>query len=173
MAAVHERYGIVPNLFGVLAEAPTAIKAYFSLSGIFEQSSFTPLEQQVVLLAVSIENRCEYCVAAHSAIAKRSGVPDDVLSALRQGRPLPDARLNALYRLTRMLVEKRGLVSNADVSDFLDAGFSRANLLEIIVGIAQKTLSNYVNHIAATPVDAPFRQFAWKPEESAAAAEGT
>jgi len=125
-------------------------------------SGFTPAEQEVVLLAVSRENGCTYCVAAHSFIAdKMSGVPEAVTNAIRDGQPIPDARLAALHDFTRTMVIKRGLPDKTDVSAFLAAGYSERQILEVVLAIAVKTLSNYANHLFHTPVDGMFAGRAW------------
>ncbi len=115
-----------------------------------------------MLLAVSRENGCTYCVAAHSFIAdKMSGVPEAVTNAIRDGQPIPDARLAALHDFTRTMVIKRGLPDKTDVSAFLAAGYSERQILEVVLAIAVKTLSNYANHLFHTPVDGMFAGRAW------------
>lgn len=155
-------YGFVPNLLGVLAEAPAALRAYLELSKALESTSLSPAERQVALLAVSYENGCEYCVAAHSAGARRVGVSPEVVDALRRGETLPDARLEAVRSFARAVVRARGYVADDDVGRFMDAGFGRAQILEVLVVVAMKTLSNYTNHIAGTELDGPLRDFAWE-----------
>lgn len=161
LRGAEEKFKFIPNLAGVLAEAPPALEAYFAVSGAFEGSSLSPVEQQVVLLAVSFENRCDYCMAAHGTIAGMVDMPEDVLEALRDGRELPDAKLEALRTFTRRVVTERGWVGAAAVQDFLDAGFTKAQVLEVLVGVTQKTLSNYTNHLAHTPVDEAFEGQRW------------
>ncbi len=163
LAAVQTKFGFVPNLIGVLAESPAALKGYLALADAFAASSLSPVEQQVVLLTTSLENRCTYCVAAHSMLYRHSGGDEASLRALREGEPLADPRLEALRRFTRRVVENRGWVDEETVQAFLNAGFTRAQVLEVILGITQKTLSNYTNHVAATPVDSAFANFAWQP----------
>lgn len=155
---VREKYGFVPNLMGVLAHAPAALKAYVTLGNLFSETALSAVEQQVVLLTVSAANGCEYCVAAHSAIAGMQRVPHDVVTAVRNGQPLADTRLEALRTVAVQIVEKRGWPSEQAVPDFLDAGFAPSQLIEVILGVAMKTLSNYTNHIVSTPVDAQFVQ---------------
>jgi AhpD family alkylhydroperoxidase len=116
----------------------------------------------VVLLTISVVNRCRYCVGAHTALARRAGVVEDVVEAIREERPVPDARLAALSTVARQLVERRGWLDEDEVSRFLEAGFDPAQLLEVITALAMKTLSNYTNHLAQTPLDAPFRKTAWE-----------
>ncbi len=161
LGKVNEKYGFIPNLMGVLAESPAALEAYATLSGIFEKSDFSPVEQQVILLTINRFNECRYCMAAHSIIAKGAGMEDATLDALRTGKALPDARQNALAEFTRSVVEKRGWVSDSGIEAFLAAGFTKANALEVILGTSFKTLSNYANHIAKTPVDTAFAGQSW------------
>ena len=159
--AVEAAYGFLPNLIGTLGNAPAAVKAYAAVSGAFEGSSLSPVEQQVVLLTTSVENQCHYCVAAHTAVAKMVGAPDAVAASLRAGESLSDSRLEALRALTLSIVQNRGFVPEHELSAFLAAGFTKAQVLEVVTGVVQKTLSNYVNHIAETPLDDNFAPFAW------------
>ncbi len=157
------KLGFVPNMYGVMANSPGLLDTYVHGYERFRAlSGFTPAEQEVVLLAVSRENGCTYCVAAHSFIAdKMSGVPEAVTDAIRDGQPVPDARLAALHDFTRTMVIKRGLPDKADVDAFLGAGYSERQILEIVLAIAVKTLSNYANHLFHTPVDAMFAGRTW------------
>lgn len=161
LAQVKTKFGFIPNLMGVLAHAPATLTAYVSLSELFSRSSLSPVEQQVVLLTVSSENDCRYCVAAHSLGAKMNRVPADVLAALRSGAPLPDTRLDALRRFTQKMVQSRGWVGSADMQAFIAAGYTQQSVLAVILGVAMKTISNYANHVAGTPLDAAFRTEEW------------
>ena len=152
-----KNYGFIPNILGVMANSPALLEAYMSLSQIFEKTSFSAAEKQTVLLAVSTENDCGYCKSAHTAIAKMQNVDDAVLEAIANGDTLPDDKLDTLFNFTRTMVEKRGHPSDADLQKFFDAGFSEAQVQDVIVGIGMKTLSNYNNHIADTPVDDQFK----------------
>ncbi|MBY6204904.1 carboxymuconolactone decarboxylase family protein [Halomonas denitrificans] len=154
-------FGFVPNILGTMAHAPALLEGYMTLSGIFDKTSFSTTEKQVVLLAASAENGCSYCTAAHSAGARRQGVDDAIVDAIEQaaetGESLPDDRLDRLYRFTRTLVETRGRPSDDDLDAFLSAGFEPAQVQEVILGIGLKTLSNYNNHVAEPPVDDAFK----------------
>jgi AhpD family alkylhydroperoxidase len=149
-------FGFVPNLIAMLGEAPSAAAGYLALAFQFEASSFTVAERQVVLLAASVENGCDYCTGAHVALAAEAGLSEEALASLRAGGPLDDPRLEALARFTRELVRARGRLDEGAVERFLATGFTRAQALEAILGVALKTLSNYANHIASTPLDAAF-----------------
>lgn len=157
----HEAFGFVPNLLGVLADSPAALEGYMTLSQLFEKTSLTADERHVVLLTISIANGCEYCVSAHTAMAK-GALDDDILTALRDGTSLPDSKLEALKRFTQAVVEKRGWLEESDIRAFLDAGYRRAQILEVVLAVSMKTLSNYANHIAETPLDPAFEPVAWK-----------
>ncbi len=122
-----------------------------------------------MLLTASRLNGCEYCVAAHSTVAKLSEVPASVVNAVREDRPLEDPRLEALSQFTRLVVEQRGWVGEAAVDAFIDAGFTRAQVLEVVLGVAMKTLSNYTNHLAEPALDAAFAGEEWRaPAENVA-----
>lgn len=168
------KIGFVPNMYRVMANSPGLLDTYVHGYNRFRAGSgFSPAEQEVVLLAISRENGCTYCVAAHSFIAdKMSGVPTEVTNAIRDGRAIPDARLAALHDFTRSMVAKRGLPGRADAQAFLAAGYSERHILEVVLAIAVKTLSNYANHLFHTPVDEAFANRAWNdPRERAARPE--
>lgn len=146
-------YKSVPNLVAELAESPQAIEAYFSLGASFERSELNPAERQVVLLTASIEHECHYCMAVHIGEAALAGVPGAAIEALRCGAPIEDRRLEALRAFTAALIRTRGVACQAEADLVLARGFPRAVLLDIMIAVAQKMISNYVNHIAETPLD--------------------
>lgn len=162
LKGAQQKLGFVPNLYAHLATAPAALEAYFGLSAQFDKTSLSPVERQVVLLAASVENGCEFCVAAHSMIARAmAGAPAPVVSALRNGENLPDARLDALAKFTRLVVADRGVVPAEEVDRFVDAGFGQQQVLEVVLGVAMKTLSNYTNHLTGTATNPELGDFAW------------
>ena len=116
----------------------------------------------MILLAVSVENGCEFCVAAHSMIARRMAkAPDAVVDALRDRETIPEARLQALATFTRAMVRERGLVAEVPLQAFLKAGFTHQQALEVVLGVTMKTLSNYANHLTKTQTNAEFAHEAW------------
>ncbi len=161
LAAVQKKFGFVPNLIRVMAEAPAAAEAYTTVMDIFERASLSDAEKQTVLLSASLANECEYCMAAHTKIAGLKGVSADIIEALRAGTTLPDTKLEALAVLTRSIVETRGWPSEAAKEAFFAAGYGASEYLEVIVGVTVKTLSNYVNHAADTPLDTAFQAQKW------------
>lgn len=157
------RMGMVPNMYGRMANLSGLLTTYAHGYEAFRaQGGFTPAEQEVVLLVISRENGCEYCVGAHSMIAdKMSKVPPQALEAVRTGKAIVDPKLAALAAFTQAMVEKRGNPSPADAAAFLKAGFTEQHILAVILAIAVKTISNYANHVFHTPLDAAFSAFAW------------
>jgi len=156
-----KKYGFLPNLFGVLAESPTAVQAYAAINKALEQSALSPVEQQVVALTVSTTNDCAYCVGAHSTVAQMVRMPEEILTAVRDQRQLPDGKLNALRTLVLSIMGHRGWVPEEDLEHFVAAGYTKRHVLDVITLLALKTLSNYVNHIAQTPLDPQFTAQTW------------
>lgn len=152
LTKVKERYGFIPNLAAYVAEAPGVLGAVLNLSQSFDNTSLTPQEQQVVLLTVSALNGCPYCKTVHTALGRMAEIDAATLKAVIAFEPLPDRKLSALRDFTRKLVEERGWVREEDVRAFLDRGYTKAQVFEVVMGVAMKTLTNYCNHLAgATP----------------------
>ncbi len=166
--AAQTKMGFVPHLLAKLSEAPAALEAYLTLSGIFDKTSFAPGERQLILLSTAVENACEFCVAAHSAGAKRAKVDPLVVSAVRDEQLVADDRLRALVEFTQRVVRERGSVGEDGVASFINAGFTPQNVLEVIVGVSLKTLSNYANHIMDTPLNTELAGEQWTAPNTAA-----
>lgn len=150
--------GMIPNMYKNMVNFPALQNTYDTGYHQFRQDSgFTPAEQEVVLLTVSIENSCGYCTAAHSYLAENvSKTPKDVIEAIRQGKEIQDEKLKALHEFTKVMNESRGNPSPEEAKRFLDAGYSEKQILAIILAQAVKTISNYSNHIFHTEVDEAF-----------------
>lgn len=162
MDQAEQAFGFIPNLIRGMANSPALAEGYLSLSRLYANSNLTPQEQQVVLLAVSRYNGCGYCVAAHSMVAEMAQVPNEVVEALREDRPIPNTRLEALRVFASTMVDKRGWLEEADIQAFLDAGFDMQHVGDVILAVGMKTLSNYFNHIAKTPLDEAMHNHAWE-----------
>ena len=159
LAAAKDKFGFIPNVLAIQAEAPALLKGYMTLSGIFGESGFSAQEQQVILLTASRANKCHYCTAAHSMGATAAGIDKGDIDAIRAGELPSDAKLAALSALTRQMVDKRGWLDDNALKPFLDAGYAKADVMHVVLGIAVKTMTHYVNHIADTPVDKQFEKF--------------
>ncbi|MFP4147324.1 MAG: carboxymuconolactone decarboxylase family protein [Halorhodospira sp.] len=164
LQGLQDQMGLLPNIFGYLANAPALLHGYLDLDRRFrEETRLSAVEQEVVLLTISRENGCGYCMAVHSHAADRiAGVPSPVTDALRAREPLPDSRLDALSRFTQRLFATRGLPERSEVEAFHRAGYDDLSILEIILALGLKSLSNYTNHLCHTELDAPFRGRAWR-----------
>jgi uncharacterized peroxidase-related enzyme len=156
-----QQVGFIPNMYANMANAPAVLGTYLHGYALFRsESGLNHAEQEVVFLAVSQSNSCNYCTAAHSMIAdKMSGVPKDVLRAIREHQPIPDVKLAALYATTTEMVRSHGKPGADTVKAFLDAGYQERDLLYIVLAIAVKTLSNFTNHAFATQVDERFAAY--------------
>lgn len=166
MEAATAKYGFTPNLVGALAGSPAALEGYMAVSAAFGKTSLSAVEQQVVLMTVSNENACTYCMAAHSTVVSNMpDAPEGLLEALRAGKPSGDPKLDALAGVAREMVMEDGWLSESTVDAFYAAGYGEAQLLEVLIGLAQKTISNYVNHMAHTKLDPAFEAQAWIPAQ--------
>ncbi|MDT8410854.1 MAG: carboxymuconolactone decarboxylase family protein [Vicingaceae bacterium] len=154
--------GFIPNLYGIMAESPELLKAYRQMADLFNATSFSPVEKNIVWLTISYQNKCHYCMTIHSMVANMFKLPESMVDALRNNKPLTDTKLESLRKFTILLVEKRGWASDEDVQEFLSAGYSKKNVLELVVGVGQKIISNYVNHLANTPLDDKIVDFKWE-----------
>lgn len=161
-----EEIGMLPNIFGIMAESPPELKGYLSLDALLKETTLTTDEQYVVLMAVSAENGCDYCMAAHTAEAKEARVGDDIIQGVRDKGPLPDEKLEALRSFAAAVVKKRGHLPKEEIEAFLSAGYGKSNILEVILAVGMKTISNYTNHIANTPLDRAMEPFRWDPAET-------
>lgn len=154
---VQNSLGFIPNLMAIFANNATVLEGYLALAAVFEKGSFTPREKQIILLAASVENHCNYCATTHSQIAKTLlSTPAEVIAAIQNNTPVPDAKLNALVSLVRELVRERGYVKEKTIEKFLAAGYKKEQVMELLLGIALKTISNYLDHISPTPLDHAF-----------------
>jgi uncharacterized peroxidase-related enzyme len=158
---VQKAWGFVPNLHRVLAESPAALEAYSTLWGIAEKTNFTPQEHNIVYLAIIYENECTYCMAGHTNLSRMAKVDSATISSVREGRPIADAKLEALRQFAAKVTRQRGFVSEADVGAFKAAGYSNQAVLDVLVLAATKLISNYTNHLAQTPNDAFMKGAEW------------
>lgn len=162
-------FGMIPNLHALFAASPEALEAYKVLHTLFQKTSLTAAEQTVVWQTINVEHECHYCVPAHTMIANMMNIDPAITEALRNETPLPEPRLESLRTFTLAVLRDRGAVSDATVQAFYDAGFTQQNVMEVLLGLAQKVMSNYVNHMADTPTDGAFSQYAWEKKAPVAA----
>jgi len=155
---IQKSFNFIPNLFGVLANSPALLEGYLTLSAAYGKATLTPPERELVLLAVSVENACPYCIAAHSTVLKSiHHLAADTVVAVRSNVALADQKLNALVSLTKEMVAERGHVRSEAIAPFIEAGYDKTQILEILIGVALKTMSNYTHHISSIDIDPAFQ----------------
>jgi uncharacterized peroxidase-related enzyme len=161
--AAQKSLGFVPNMYKGMAGNTSTLDSYtHSYDSFRKNAGFTPVEQEVVFLSISYFNNCGYCMAAHSFVGDMmTKVPKEVTDALREGKELPDPKLNALSEFTKTMVEKRGWAPQEDLDNFFAAGYNESHVLGVITGIAVKTLSNYSNHLTQPQLDDAFAARKW------------
>lgn len=151
---VEKKLGMVPNLVATMAQSPAVAQAYLAFSQALSGGVLpAPLREQIAL-AVGQANECGYCVAAHSAIGSSVGLTDDEVRDARSANS-PDRKTEAALRFARAIVDKRGFVSDTDLEEMRTAGYSDAEVTEIIGNVALNTFTNYFNHVAETEIDFP------------------
>lgn len=154
--------GMIANLHGVMAEAPGLLEGYRTLHELALNSSLTPEELTVVWQTYNVEHECHYCVPAHTAIAHMMKIDPAITEALRNGDTMPTEKLQILHETALSMGRNRGVISDTEIEKFYAAGYENRQLLDIVLVLSQKVMSNYVNHLAATPIDRPFQKFGWE-----------
>lgn len=158
LQALQKAFGFIPNLMATFAHSPAVLEGYLAMDHAWEKSSLSPSDRQIILLAASVENSCGYCTAAHSTVLTgMMKVDRKVTKAIRGGSSTGDAKRDALVALVRELVSQRGHLSEATRKRFLDHGYTPVQLMEVLIGIALKTLSNYLDHFNPTEIDPAFK----------------
>lgn len=161
--------GMIPNMYANMANSTALLQTYAQGYSLFRsESGFTSAEQEVVFLTISRESECHYCMAAHSFVADNvSKVPGEVTDAIRAGSPIKDNKLAALADFTSAMFFSRGRPTQDEVATFLRAGYAESHILDIILALAVKTISNYANHVFDTPVDPTFAGRSWESRTAA------
>lgn len=157
-ALSNKRFGFVPNLLNVMNQHPYVLKMY--ADGVFlleDNGVLNPKEQQIIYLAISAVNKCHYCVAAHGFVSKNvAGLSDEEINKVKNGELTNNERYNNLIEATRLIMEKQGWLEKSEVESLLAKGIDKLQVMEIIGLLSLKTLTNYINHIENTEVDAAF-----------------
>jgi AhpD family alkylhydroperoxidase len=162
LAQVEQAFGLIPNLAGAMANSPEMLKGFLGLFQQVHSGTFTEPEIQVVLLTNAVTNACAWAVAFHTMLALQQGVTPDDVAAIRDGGTPTGARLGALSRLARRLIETRGHVSEAELAGFVAAGFTRPQSLEIVGISAASTITNYIGTIAHLPLEDFLQAHRWQ-----------
>ena len=157
--------GFVPNLLATVAESPAVLGGALALDAALDKGTLSAVERQLVKIAVSTENACTYCVAAHSTLAGMLKARPDVVNAVRTGAPVDDKKTHALIHFTRAVVQEKGFVREEEIAAFLAAGYTKGQLLEVVGHVAAKTLHNYIHAVTKAPLDEQFQPQQWEAEQ--------
>jgi uncharacterized peroxidase-related enzyme len=157
LAAVRKQLGFIPNLLGIMAHAPASLESYLALAGKFDSTSLDKTQRQVVVMAVSQSNHCDYCAAAHTTMAKQQRIDPDIITALYENTPIADRKLESLRQFAQQVAQSQGRPSAQQIQAFLDAGYDESQILEVVLGVAFKTLSNYTSHVTDVVIDPAFK----------------
>ncbi len=170
LGAIEDGLGFVPNIYGVFAGVPVALTGLASLNAAFDETSFSPAEREIIALTTSVYNQCPYCVAGHSTFALQHGVDPETVAAIRAGGLSDDPQLQALGQITLRILENKGAIGAAEIRPFLNAGFHTSQILELLIGIAAKIITNFASKIAGVPLDDAFAEHAWTSSDRSNAA---
>ena len=155
--------GFLPNLIGILANAPVALETYFTVSGINARASLNLAEREVVRITAARLHGCEFCVAGHTAVAlKKAQLDKATVQQLQLGGSTGNPRLDAVARFTAEVIASRGNVGDGALADFVAAGFEPAQALEVVLGVSLATLCNFANVFARTPLNPELAQYRWE-----------
>ena len=159
MAATARQLGYVPSATARWAASPQLLEGFARMTGLFDACSLEPVAREVVIMTMATRNGCEICVAMHTARLTSLGAPEEVISALRCGAALEDARLEAVRVFTLRVLQTAGAVGDPALQAFTTAGYTSQNALEVVVGIGAYTMSTLANRLTGAPVDEQLRVF--------------
>lgn len=169
---IEKKYGGPVPIFSDMAESPLPIKLYtFGQDLLMNEGTLSGEEVNLVQLAVSVQNECQFCVAAHSFAGRKQFKTDDaVIDAVRAGQDGPNEQFNALVTFAKTVVEKRGKLSESEHQAFVDAGYAKEQIFEVLSIAAYKTITNYTSQFAGTRPNGAMEEEAWSPSDLKAAA---
>ncbi|AQA21044.1 carboxymuconolactone decarboxylase family protein [Rhodococcus sp. MTM3W5.2] len=162
MTAIEGKFGFLPAPVALMSESPELLQAFTRSNALFERSTLTELEREVLVLTIATRNACHVCVALHTASLTRAAAPAELVAALRARQPLTDPRLDAIRVFTLAVLDTAGGVDEEQMRAFLERGFTRRNALEVVLGVGTYTLSTFANRMTEAPLDPPFAPFAWE-----------
>lgn len=163
LMATEKRFGYLPTAVARLAEAPLLLDGFLKLSAMFETTSLDPLARETLVMTMATRNGCHVCVAMHTAKLHQLDADPALVTALREDKPLPDARLQAVRDFTHTVLDTAGAVPDEALEAFTAAGFSNRQALEVVLGIGTYTMSTLANRLTRAPLDEPMTAFAWSP----------
>jgi len=159
--AAEGNFGFLPSPVAFMSESPELLDGFLTLNGIFQKSSLSEIEREVIIMTISTRVECHYCVAMHTAILTKAGTNPTVIENLREKNKLADPKLDALRVFTLAVMNGNGHVDDADMQAFLDAGYTTRSALDVVLGLGTYTLSTAANRLTGAEIDPPFQSFEW------------
>jgi uncharacterized peroxidase-related enzyme len=170
LVTAEKRNGFLPNLLRILANAPTALETYLTVSGVNARTSLSIAERETVQITAAATHGCGFCVAGHTAVAyKQAGLDTETVEALRNLGHVPNERLEAVARFTKAVIAKRGAVGDAELDAFKAAGLTDQAALEVVLGVSLATLCNFANNLGGAPLNPQYGPYRWDGVRAAAA----
>lgn len=155
LEAVKKQLGVAPNLFRMVANSPAALEGYVGLIGALGKGALTAATHERVALAVAEANRCDYCLSAHTYLGRNVAKLDDAEMTANRNGTSNDPKADAAVRFARIVMERRGHVSDDDLRAIKAAGYTEAQIIEVVQHVALNTWTNYINSVAQTVIDFP------------------
>lgn len=153
-SAIKSKVGFVPNLYRVMANEPAALAANLGLGEALGKGAFDTKTREAIALVTAGANNCDYCASAHTAISKNLNVDDAEIAARLEGKS-NDPKIQAIVTFAKAVVDKRGLVSDADLAAARQAGLNEGEIVETVANVVANIFTNYINHVADTQIDFP------------------
>lgn len=152
--AVQNKLGFIPNLIKVMGNSPAVLKTYLTLGDLTASGNFSNKFREQLALTIAEENKCDYCLSAHTAIGKMNGLSEEEIQYNRQAIA-SDKKVKAGLQFAQSVTKNKGNVTSDEITTVKEAGYNDEDILEIVLNVVANTLTNYVNHIAETVVDFP------------------
>lgn len=154
LAAIQSQLGMVPNFLKVFANSPAALRAFLGLHGIANEGSLDPQTRERIALGLAQQNSCEYCLSAHTAIGRKAGLSNEEIDANRAGTS-QDEKAAVAVKFARSVAENTGEVTTAEISEARNAGYSDAEIVEIITHVGMNVLTNMIGKASRLEIDFP------------------
>lgn len=166
LLALTDKIGFLPNVFAVMGGTPAALGGFVALNQSFGSTTLSATEREIVQIAASVENDGAYCVAGHTSFAKKQEVAEEIIKAVRTRNIIDDPKLAALHEFTRLVTIKRGKLDAGELEQFIAAGYSESQVMEVILGVCVKMFSNLTDNVLKFPLDEEFSEYVWDPKSA-------
>lgn len=166
IAATTKQFGYLPGAVALLASSPELLNGFLQVNALFEKSTLDETAREVIIMTLATRNGCHVCVAMHTGKLTGMEVGTEVIAALREERPLPDERLEAVRTFTLEVIATAGAVDDEALGKFTAHGFTSRNALEVVLGIGTYTMSTLANRMTGAPLDDQLKPFDWRPSTS-------